>query len=99
MNVNTLLSTNDKKFIFKFIPFFIAVLISLYDVTLLEKLFLINIGYLSIYKILWLFFLSELLLIFVPRWSNYVGCGKLYAKHYRLNDIQHRSAVRIYKKI
>lgn len=83
MNANTFLSINDKKLIFKFVLFFIAVLISLYDNTLLERYLVIDIGYFSIYQIAWFLFLFEMLLIFVPRWNNYIGCGKLYAKHYR----------------
>ncbi|KUO61940.1 MAG: hypothetical protein APF84_04720 [Gracilibacter sp. BRH_c7a] len=82
MNPKTLLVINNKKFIFKFILFLAAFLISLYDITLLKKVLVTNIGYFSFYQVLWFFFLSEMLLVFVPRWSTYVGCGKLYVKHY-----------------
>ena len=81
MAVNAL-SSNEKKLIFRALFLLIVSLISLYDITLLENALIMEVGYFSFYQLLWLFFLLEMLFIFVPRWSSYVGCGKIYAKHY-----------------
>lgn len=88
----------EKKLVFRFILFIIVVLISLYDISLLKKALIFDIGFFSIYQILWLFFLSEMLLILVPRWSNYIGSGKLYVKHYSETKYKQEALLEYTKK-
>ena len=82
MNKATL-STNEMKFVFRSILFMIVLVISVYDISLLEQLLTAKAGSVSFYQVIWLLFLFEMIVIFIPPWSSYVGCGKHYAKHYK----------------
>ena len=77
------LSSNEKKFVFRSILFVIVLVISIYDITLLKQLLTAEVGPFLVYHVLWFLFLLEMIVIFVPSWSTYVGCGKHYAKHFK----------------
>jgi hypothetical protein len=79
-------TVNQKKFIFRTIIFLGTLILALYDITVLEDLFFRDIGYLKVYQLLWFFLLAELILFFIPRFSLYLGCGKVYARNYRQAD-------------
>lgn len=91
------LSGNEKKFVLRTILLVIVLVITLYDITLLETILLAKIGPFLFYQILWFFFMLEMILIFIPSLSQYVGCGKHYAKHYR-NTTYKKYALLAYTK-
>lgn len=83
MALLTHLNGINKKFLFRNILFFTAFFIMLFDQKFLKNILYHDFGFFRLYHVLWLYFLSETLFILIPKYNNYVGHGKHYAKHYR----------------
>lgn len=97
MNLS-ILTLNEKKFFFRTVLLLCTLLITTYDIKLLEHFLLVDIGMFSVYHVIWFLLMLEMVLVFVPRFNSYVGCGKIYARNY-LKAVYREEALREYTEM
>lgn len=49
---------------------------------LLERFLYYKILFLKVYHIIWSLLMAEMIIVFIPKWNPFLGCGKIYVENY-----------------